>query len=247
VISEGGISPVWLFTGIGALFLVWFFLHVRSREKKGRDPLVHLRLFRNRTSNLGLATQTVQWLILPGSFFVISVYLQQIWGYNAIQTGLMLTPTTAGILLAAASAERLARRRSQRWLIRAGFIVTTAGMALLLALVREDSGIISFVPGLFLMGFGVGTMLTSSVNVVQSAFPETDQEEISGVSRSVSNLGSSLGTPLAGSVLVAAELPKGRPFALALATLLVVSLIGLAAALLMPAQPQPRPADEPGG
>ena len=60
------------------------------------------RLFRNRTSNLGLTTQTVQWLTMQGSFFVISVFLQQVRGYNAIQTGLMLTPTTIGVLLAPA-------------------------------------------------------------------------------------------------------------------------------------------------
>lgn len=239
VISEGGISPVWLFVAIGALLLLWFFLHARSKQRKGEDPLVPPRLFRNRTSNLGLLTQNIQWLILQGSFFVISVYLQQVWKYDAIETGLMLTPTTVGILLSSGAAERLARRRTQRWLIRTGFLVTAAGMALLVALVRETSGVASFIPGLFLLGFGVGVMLTSSVNVVQSAFPEADQADISGVSRSASNLGSSLGTALAGSVLVAAAFPGGKPFALAITTLLVVSLIGLTAALFLPAQRQP--------
>jgi hypothetical protein len=77
-------------------------------------------------------------------------------------------------------------------------------------------------------------MLTSSVNIVQSSFPESEQGEISGLSRSVSNLGSSLGTALAGSVL-AADLIKGYGnFGLALLTMLVVSLIGLGVALLLP-------------
>jgi nitrate/nitrite transporter NarK len=79
-------------------------------------------------------------------------------------------------------------------------------------------------------------MLTSSVNVVQSSFPDQDQGEISGLSRSVSNLGSSFGTALVGSVLVAVELPEGRPFAVALTTMLVVALIGLVLAVLIPRQ-----------
>jgi hypothetical protein len=54
-------------------------------------------------------------------------------------------------------------------------------------------------------------MLTSSVNVIKSSFPETDQGDISGLSRSASNLGSSLGTALVGSVLVAVKLPEGKP------------------------------------
>src|SRR6516164_9749519 len=52
VIPKGSISPVWIFVAIGALFLLWFFLHVRSNEKKGREVLLPLRLFRNKVANL---------------------------------------------------------------------------------------------------------------------------------------------------------------------------------------------------
>jgi MFS family permease len=241
LIPKGGVSPVWLFVGVGAVILLWFFLHLRSRERKREDPLIATRLFRNRTSNRGLATQLIQWLIVQGSFFVISVFVQQVRGYNAIQTGLILSPTIVGMLASSAAAGRLARRRTQTWLIRAGFITTTVGMALLLALVREHSGILSFVPGLLLIGVGVGVMLTSSVNVVQSAFPERDQGDISGLSRSVSNLGSALGVALAGSVIAAASFPGGHPFALSLTIMLVFSLIGLGIAFLLPNRQAPEP------
>src|ERR1700761_7029834 len=237
VLPKGSISPVWLFVGIGALFLLWFFLHVRSSEKKGKDVLLPLRLFRNKLANLGLGTQTIQWLILQGSFFTVSVYLQEVNHYNAIQTGLILTPATIGILAASAAADRFARRHPQRWLIIAGFLVTAVGMILLLALVRAHSAIWTWVPGLLLFGAGVGVMLTSSVNVVQSSFPDQDQGEISGLSRSVSNLGSSLGTALVGSVLVAVALPQGKPFVVALTILLVIALIGLVLAVLTPRHP----------
>lgn len=234
VIPKGGISPVWLFLAIGALFLLWFFLHIRSTEQKGQDPLVATRLFRNRTSNLGLTTQTVQWLTMQGSFFVISVFLQEVRDYSAIETGLMLTPTTVGVLLAAGAAERLARRRTQRFLIRRGFAVTIIGLLLVLALGREQSANWTFMPGLFLVGAGIGVMLTSSVNVVQSAFPEKDQGDISGVSRSVSNLGSSLGVALAGSVLAAEAFPGNESFAVSLIIMTAIAVIGFVAALMIP-------------
>jgi MFS family permease len=245
VIPKGSISPVWIFVAIGALFLLWFFLHVRSAEHKGRAVLLPLRLFRNKVANLGLGTQVIQWLILQGSFFVVSVYLQEVNHYNAIKTGLMLTPATIGILLASAGADRFARRHPQRWLIIAGFLSTSVGMILLLVLVRAHSSIWTWVPGLLLFGAGVGVMLTSSVNVVQSSFPESDQGEISGLSRSVSNLGSSLGTALVGSVLVAAKLPAGKPFAAALTVMLVLTLIGLVIGILIPRRPieEEQPAD----
>jgi MFS family permease len=241
VIPEGSISPVWLYVGIGALFLLWFFLHLRSAGRNGRDVLLQLRLFRNKTSNLGLGTQLIQWLVLQGSFFAISVYLQEVNHYNAIETGLLLTPATIGILAASAGADRFARRHSQRWLIVAGFLGTAVGMILLLVLVRANAGAWRWLPGLLLFGIGIGTMLTSSVNVVQSSFPDSDQGEISGLSRSVSNLGSSLGTALVGSVLVAVKLPEGKPFAAGLIMLLVLAVIGLVLAILIPRQPVEAP------
>jgi MFS family permease len=246
IIPKGSISPVWVSVAIGALFLLWFVLHIRSREKKGRDALIAMRMFRSRVANLGMGTQLIQWLVLQGSFFVVSVFLQQVRHFDAIQTGLMLTPATIGVLATSAAADRLARRHAQRSLIIAGFVVTAAGMGLLLALVRKDSSNISFVPGLLLFGAGVGVMLTSSVNVVQSSFSEADQGDISGLSRSVSNIGSSLGTALVGSVLVAAA--AGYPFATAAATLLVFALVGLGLGVLIPhqraAQRRPSPATD---
>ncbi|MBL7617721.1 MFS transporter [Frankia sp. AgB1.8] len=236
LISKGGMSPVWLSIALGVVILGWFFWYLHARERKGKDPLLRGRLLRNRTANLGLGIQLVQWLAMQGTFFVISVFLQQVWKYDAIQTGLMLTPASAGILVASAAAERLASRHSQRALIQAGFVVTAAGMAVSLALVRTTSGNLSLVPGLLLTGLGVGVMLTAAVNLVQSSFPDSDQSDISGLSRSISNLGSSLGTALAGSILVAATHPGGRPFALSLTTLLVITVIGLVIALFIPSR-----------
>jgi len=89
-------------------------------------------------------------------------------------------------------------------------------------------------------------MLTSSVNVVQSSWPEQDQGEISGLSRSASNLGSSLGTALVGSVLVSSAFVGNEEYRAALIVMGVIGLIGLGAAMLiprdiMPAQGEPQP------
>jgi MFS family permease len=236
-----GLSRVWLYVALGVVVLAGYFLHAAARERGGRAPLFSVTLFRNRTSNLGLLTQNVQWLVLQGVFFVISVFLQQERGYSAIQTGLTLVPATIGILLSSAMAQRMASRHPQRLLIRAGFTTTVVGIALLLLLAREDSANWTFWPGLFLMGFGVGTMLTASVNVVQSAWPEDVQGDISGVSRSVSNLGSSLGVAVAGSVLVAATAAGSAPFLTAIIVVGAFAIVGWVAALLLPHQPHHAP------
>ncbi|MCE3556286.1 MFS transporter [Pseudonocardia sp. RS11V-5] len=236
IVPAGGVSPVWIYVGLGVVVLALFAVAARAREKHGRTPLVSLRLFTNLTSNLGLLTQNLQWLVLQGAFFVISVFLQQVRGFSAIQTGLLLMPATIGLLLSSAAAPRMARRHSQRRLIRFGFFVTTLGLALLLALGGTRPSVWSYVPGLFLMGIGVGIMLTASVNLVQSAWPEEVQGDISGVSRSVSNLGSSLGVAIAGS-LVAGAIPGGGQYFSALVIVGAFAVLGWVAALLMPRKP----------
>ena len=133
-----------------------------------------------------------------------------------------------------------AREAIRRTLIMAGFVVTAAGIVLLLALVGASSRVVAFAPGLLLIGLGLGVMLTPSVNVVQSSFPEALQGEISGLSRSVSNLGSSFGTAIAGTILVSDLASGNRSYVLALISLAVIGLAGLGAALLLPAQPAPQ-------
>jgi MFS family permease len=231
-----------IFLALGAALLLWFFLWIRSLERAGKEPLLSTGLFRNRTSNLGLVTQNIQWLVLLGTSFVVSVYLQTVRGYNAIQTGVIFTAATVGILVSSLGAERFAGRRTQKSLILAGFITTIVGIGLLIGLVSASDSVLAFVPGLLLIGLGVGVMLTPSVNLVQSAFPEEQQGEISGLSRSVSNLGSSLGTAIAGTILVSDLAAGTRAYALAMAALAVIGLIGLGAALLLPSNPMPQQA-----
>jgi MFS family permease len=196
--------------------------------------LLSTGLFKNRTSDLALVTQLTQWLMLMGISFVVAVYLQTVRGYSAIETGVIFTAATVGVLLSSLGAERFAKRRAQRTLILAGFVGTIAGIVLLIVIVRAWSNVLAFVPGLFLIGVGLGIMLTPSVNVVQSSFPEDQQGEISGLSRSISNLGSSLGTAIAGTILVSAVATGSRSYLWAMISLAVAGGIGLVAAWFIP-------------
>jgi MFS family permease len=231
-------NNVWLMViliAAGALTLLLFFRSVRAKERAGKEPLLSTSLFRNRTSNLGLVTQNTQWLMLLGTSFVVSAYLQVVRGYDAIQTGVIFTAATVGLLVSSLAAERLAKRYAQRTLILAGFVLNTAGVGVLLLMVRVSPTAWALAPGLLLIGLGIGAMLTPSVNVVQSSFPEYQQGEISGLSRCVSNLGSSLGTAIAGTILVAGiTATPERAYGLAMIALAVVGLIGLVAAARLP-------------
>jgi MFS family permease len=248
VILVGGIlaadKSVALMAGLivlGAAVLVAFFLWIRRREREGREALLSTSLFHNRTSNRALVTQNAQWAMLLGTSFTVAAYLQVIRHYDAIQTGVIFTAATVGILLSSLAARPLAQRFRQRSLIASGFVIAIAGIVVLLVLVKGRPGAWYFAPGLFLIGMGIGLMLTPSVNVVQSSFPESLQGEISGLSRSVSNLGSSFGTAVAGTILVAGLSDPKRSYAIAMIALAVIGLIGLGTAASLPkADPVPQ-------
>jgi MFS family permease len=241
-ILQAGTDNVLLtvFLVIGVVLLLGFYVYVRAQERKGREPLLSTGLFKNRISDLALVTQNIQWLILMGTSFVVSVYLQTVREYSAIKTGVVFTAATVGLLISSLGAERFAKRRAQKTLIVWGFLLTLVGIALLIGLVVAWSSIAAFVPGLFFVGFGLGGMLTPSVNVVQSSFPEEQQGEISGLSRSVSNLGSSFGTAIAGTILVAAATRGNGAYAWAMTAVAIAGVIGLGAALLLPSKLRPQ-------
>ncbi|MBL1075339.1 MFS transporter [Nocardia sp. 2] len=238
--ADSGFAVMLIQVGIGVALLAACALHLRARERLGKPVLLSLSLFGNRTSNLALVTQAIQWMLLLGVSFVVATYLQVVRGYNAVETGVISTAATAGILCSSLFASRAARNHPQRTLIISGFAVAVTGIAVLLALVRIWPSPWAFTPGLLLIGLGSGAMLTPSVNVVQSAFPETEQGEISGLSRCISNLGSALGTSIAGTILVTALATPTRAYLLALLVLAAAGIAGLLTAVLLPGNPDPK-------
>jgi MFS family permease len=148
--------------------------------------------------------------------------------------GLILTSATVGILLTSGLAGRLAKTRSQRLNIRSGFVLVIIGIVLSFALGSVNNPNTYFLPAFFVIGLGFGIMLTSSVTVVQSEFPDKDQGEISGLSRSISNLGSSFGVSIVGSILVMSLSTQAEPFIVALIAMMGFAVVGMIAAILIP-------------
>lgn len=217
----------------GAGVIAVFFWWVRRLERHGREPLLSTALFRSRTSNLALVTQNFQWLLLMGTSMLVASHLQVARQYDAIQTGVIFSAATIGILASSLAAGSLVRRFSQRSLIVVGFLITGTGLMLLL-LVGAVPGAWPFAPGLLGIGLGLGLMLTPSVNVVQSAFSEKQQGEISGLSRSVSNLGSSFGTAIVGTILALNIAGPADLYVLAMTPLVVIAIAGAILALFLP-------------
>jgi MFS family permease len=199
-----GVSPVvWLV--LGGLFVVWLFLEwERHREKTGAEPLVRPELLANRQLVGGLVLFLFQYLIQAGLFFTIPLYLSVALGLSAIETGVRILPLSLTLLLAAAGIPRFLPDVSPRRVVRLGLLAMLAGIVALFASIDPAAGAEIVTVPLLLAGLGIGALASQLGAVTVSAVADEDSPEVGGLQNTGTNLGASIGTALAGSILIAA-------------------------------------------
>jgi EmrB/QacA subfamily drug resistance transporter len=201
--SWAGLSPtIWLI--LSGLFVIWVFFRWEAyRESKGREPLVRPAMFRNRQLTSGLTMFFFQYLVQAGFFFVVPLFLSVALGLSAIDTGIRLLPLSVTLLAAAIGIPRFLPHISPRLVVRIGLLSLLVGAVVLLAALDTDAGAeIVFVP-MLLVGLGIGALASQLGAVTVSAVPDDESPEVGGVQNTMTNLGASLGTALAGSLLIA--------------------------------------------
>jgi MFS family permease len=197
--SWAGLSPsIWLI--LGGLFVVWLFFRWQARrESHGQEPLVRTAMLRNKQLTGGLTMFFFQFLVQAGFFFVVPLFLSVALGLSAIDTGIRLLPLSVTLLAAAIGIPQV----SPRLVVRLGLLSLLAGTVVLLAALDSDAGAeIVFVP-MLLVGLGIGALASQLGAVTVSAVPDDQSPEVGGVQNTMTNLGASLGTALAGSLLIA--------------------------------------------
>ena len=199
-----GMSPVpWLM--VTGLMLVWSFLHWEARMvAREKEPLVDPALLRNEQLAGGLIMFFFQYFLMMGVFFLIPLYLSVALGLSAIDTGVRIMPMSLTLLAAALGVPRLfADISPPRLVVRVGILLMLLGLLVLLAAIDVDAGAEIVTVPLLLVGLGIGALASQLGAVTVSAVPDEKSSEVGGLQNTVTNLGASLGTALAGSILVA--------------------------------------------
>jgi EmrB/QacA subfamily drug resistance transporter len=206
--AEGGpsvlrMSPVvWLV--LAGLALIWLFMvHARHREERGAEPLVSPSLFRNQQLTGGLVMFFFQFLVMMGLFFTIPLYLSVALGLSAIETGVRLLPLSVTMLLAAVGVPKFLPTVSPRRVVVAGLLLIAVGIAVLFVAVDVDATEQAVFVPLLLAGLGLGALASQLGSVTVSAVPDDQSPDVGGLQNTSSQFGASLGTALAGSVLIA--------------------------------------------
>ncbi|QIP87227.1 MFS transporter [Streptomyces sp. Tu 2975] len=199
-----GISPVvWLM--LAGLLLIWLFLRWEARlVEQRREPLIDPDLLHNKQLTGGLTMFFFQYLVQMGVFFVVPLYLSVALGLSALTTGARILPLSLTLLAAAVLIPRYLPNVSPRRVVRLGVLAMLAGAVILMAALDADAGAEIVTVPLLLIGLGMGALASQLGSVTVSAVPEAQSAEVGGVQNAVTNLGASIGTALAGSIMIAA-------------------------------------------
>ncbi|HET8784414.1 MAG TPA: MFS transporter, partial [Candidatus Limnocylindrales bacterium] len=139
--QEGG-ERVLLLLVIGAIGLASLAAWLVRRKRDGKAALIDPELFRSKVFRYGISGQMLQQIALGGLMIVLPIYLQMVFGYNALQAGLSIAPLSLSMFAVALVAGRRAGNRRSSVIIRVGFALLTIGAVLLIPIVpRADSGV----------------------------------------------------------------------------------------------------------
>jgi MFS family permease len=197
-----GLSPtIWLELAGGVVLLAFLWWESRLLSRGG-EPLINPKILRNAPLRGGLTSFFFQYLLQAGLFFTIPLFLSVALGLSAIATGVRLLPLSITLLLAAVGVPRLFPNASPRVVVRLGFLALFAGIVVMVGALDAGAGPEIVTWPMLLAGLGVGALASQLGSVTVSSVPDEQSGEVGGLQNTFTNLGASIGTALAGAVLI---------------------------------------------
>jgi EmrB/QacA subfamily drug resistance transporter len=196
--------PTWTFVSMAVSLPVFVLFVLYERAKAGRDgsPLVEMSLFRERGFSTGMAVAMAFFMGIASFGLVLTLFLQIGMGFTALHAGLTFLPFSAGVLVSAGAAARLAPRFG-RGVTMAGALIIAAGMGSLIGIVHHYGVAVStwdLVPGLVAAGLGLGAVIAPLADIVLDRVPAQHAGSASGVFNTGLQLGNSIGIALIGVI-----------------------------------------------
>jgi DHA2 family multidrug resistance protein-like MFS transporter len=185
----------------GAMVLVAFVGWERQvADRPDRQPLVDLTLFRSARFTWGTLLATVVTFAMFGLLFAVPQYLQAVRGTDAMGAGLRLLPLIGGLMVGAATADRVVRRVGARATVALGFAVMAAGLAAG-ATTGPDTGDLLPLAWIAVLGAGLGFAMPTAMDAALSALSKERSGAGSALIMAVRQVGATIGVAVLGSVL----------------------------------------------
>ena len=187
---------------IGLIALAVFAYFETKRKSNGQVPLLDMDLFKDRNLRTGTLILLLSYLAMGGALFAVSLFLQSVLQLNAFNTGLTTLPMTIGLLIFAIIAPSLTGKLNHKIIIAIGCIMSIIGCLMLSYQFRLDTTIFTLMPGLFVLGAGLGFIMSLCTDISLSNIPAESQNNASGVNSTGQSLGESMGTAIIGIILI---------------------------------------------
>jgi len=196
--EKGWTDPLALFpTLIGAIALLAFVLWELHIER----PLFDVRAFADRSLASGALTITLLFAVMFGIFLVLFPFFQTVLGWSAIRSAFAMMPMALMMMPMSANAPKVAQRFGRRVTILTGLAIAIAGLSTLAMMASVDGGYLSILPGLLVLGLGVGLTMTPSTEAITATLPDDKQGVASALNDTSRELGGAIGVALLGSFL----------------------------------------------
>jgi len=182
---------------VGSLVVLTGFILVENRVS---NPLLPMAIFRNRSVSIGSVTVLLNFFALFGVLFFISLYLQSVHGYSAVQAGVRTLPLTVLFVISAPVSGWLTGRFGPRVPITLGLTVVGAAMLGLLLLDTNSSFTVLW-PPMVGLGIGIGLVVVASTEAIVGNTPPELAGVAGGLQATCTQLGGVLGSAVLGSVL----------------------------------------------
>jgi MFS family permease len=198
------LSPViWLLLGGGTVlfaFLAW----EQHRRTTGRAALLDPAILRVPLLRSGVVAFFFQYLLQAGLFFAVPLFLSIALGLSAIDTGLRILPLSITLVIAAVGVPKVFPHASPRRVAQLGFLSLFVALVVFVAALDAGAGPEIVTWPMLLAGLGIGMLASQLGAVTVSSVPDEQSGEVGGLQNTASNLGLSIGTALAGAVLISA-------------------------------------------
>ncbi len=182
-----------------ASFVAW----EQRRARRGRSVLFELSLYKVRSFRYGTLVGLLVSLGEFGVLFALSLFLQAVYGYSALQAGAVLATLAAGAFIGTGAAVRFSQRRGPAWTLRMGMIFEVAGIVWLAFSLTPSPAGWALVPPLVVYGMGVGFATSQLAGISLSQVPREKSGQASGAQSTSRALGAAVGTSVLGATLLA--------------------------------------------
>lgn len=194
------ISPLIILAGI--ILLIIFYFDQRRRLNKNEHPLIDIRIFQNKSFNLGNIIRFLYGIVLGGIRFIIAVFVQTVLGFSALTTSYIFIAMAIPMFLITFTTGPVSERFQPRYIITLGFLTALIGSIYLTTNFSPHTSLFEIIIGISLIGLGIGIIAPHASNLTFYHISREQQPDASAIRSTNSNLTSSMGTAILGLILL---------------------------------------------